>query len=740
MAHYLYRHPLPLVSLFVGIGLTAVPAMAEELATLTSEEDSPWFSCPPPPAHFTAPAAESGDDSGQTSLSADEAVSQAEGVSHFRGNVVIRNDGRSLLGNEATYDQQSGEVTVNGEVAFHSPNLSMQADSANMQMEQESGEFNNVSFYLPSQHGFGRAEQFSLIDPQHSTLQQVQYTTCNPGQENWLLSAKELKLDQQTNTGEAYHTVLRFKGVPLLYSPYLNFPLAGRKSGLLPPTIGSSDSNGTDISLPFYWNIAPNYDATFTPRNMTKRGTMMMSEFRFLTENSEGTLQADHLANDEVYGDDRNYFAADYRADLGPGWSSTLKWRKASDELYLEDLGSNDSDGTVSHLERRLDLNYNSSHWNFLARTQSYQTLSGSEPYKRLPQLKLTGQSTPRPNQLQLKLESEAVKFAHDTRIPTGTRVDLKPSLSLPLQGSAWYLKPTAAWRYTSYRLNDHAEGEQLSRSLPILSLDSGLFFDRETEIAGRAMTHTLEPRLFFLSVPYRDQDKLPRFDTGDTQLSFGQLFRDNRFNGSDRQGDARQVTTALTTRLIDDSDGRERLRASIGRIHYFEDRKVGLNPGDPVETEEYSDIFAELELQPLKQLRLGVSSRYDTTRNSTEQLAGRVRYQPDRKRLLNLDYRYDELEQSRQTDTLLYWPLTRKWQFLSRWRYDLVHDENLDLLGGVEYESCCWAVRLIGRKHRNTYTDDAENSIYLTFEFKGLAQLGSRLEDSLEEGLLDYE
>ncbi|MCW8919444.1 MAG: LPS assembly protein LptD [Gammaproteobacteria bacterium] len=735
MAHPQHRPPFATVPLLLATGLLFAPLLRAGADT----ESGRWAVCPPPPPLYTTAPPASSAKPGQTELTADEATSQAGGSSEFRGHVVVQRDGRTLQGDRATYDQQSREVTVEGHVLFHGEGVLMQGESARMRMEEQSGEFREASFYLPAQHAFGSANLLTLDDADHSTLRGVRYTTCNPGQEDWLLSASELRLDQQGNTGEAFQTVLRFKGVPIFYSPYLNFPLAGRKSGLLFPLIGTSDSNGTDIGLPIYWNIAPNADATFTPRNLTARGPMLMSEFRHLSKQGESQIHADYLGNDKIFGDDRHYLALDHTSRFAQGWSSTLLLRDVSDPLYLDDLGA-DGESSTTHLERRLDLNYRDAHWNFLARAQSYQTLSGAEPYQRLPQLQLNGQSTRRPNRPQLTLQGEAVNFAHESTIPTGQRLDLKPAVTLPLQGDAWFLTPSAAWRHTDYTLNDHAAGEHLSRSLPILSLDSGLFFERETSLGGRAMTQTLEPRLFYLSVPYVEQDDLPLFDSADAAPSFSQLFRDNRFSGADRQGDARQLTTALTSRLLDDESGRERLRVSIGRIHYLADRQVTLNASEPDETAVYSDLFAELALQPSERLRIGIDGRHDTERDRNEQLSARLRYQPDAKRLLNLNYRYDESPLLRQSDALLFWPLARQWQWLARWRYDLEQGEDLELLAGVEYESCCWSLRLMGQHRRDTVDEAMRRGIYLTFQFKGLASLGKSIEETLGGDLLTYQ
>ncbi|MDH5785656.1 MAG: LPS-assembly protein LptD [Chromatiales bacterium] len=703
-------------------------------------DEGKWGSCTITPGLFTESPPVNTAPAGFTALSADRVESQEGGESLFSGNVTIQHDERTLQGERASYNQQSGEVAIEGEIRYFGEGVVMQGDRAGVDMPNQRGEFEGVSFFFRDSHAFGKADSLSLNGSELSTLKGVSYTTCPPGSNGWLLSAKELQLDQQNNTGEAYHTVLRFKGVPIFYSPYLNFPLSGRKSGLLPPTIGSSAQSGSDVSLPIYWNIAPNYDATLTPRHLSKRGTMAMSEFRYLSESSEGMIQADHLGDDKVYGGDRDYLALEHRTRFDNGWGLDIEGTKVSDPLYLSDLGGSEGSG-ATQLERRFDLHYNDHRWGFLARGQGYQTLSGTTPYQRLPQLRLSRRSTPAPNNLQLGVEAEAVSFGHeDPTQPTGERLDIKPTVSLPLQGAAWYLTPTAAWRYTQYQLESNLIQERHTRSLPLLSLDSGLFFDRETSFGGHPYTHTVEPRLFFLSVPYQDQDTLPLFDTAAAPMGFEQLFRDNRFNGVDRQGDTQQITGALTTRLLDDGSGVERLRASIGGQLYLDERQVQLNPATPPQIQRASNVFTEIELQPLDRLHIGVNGSYHRGRQRHEQVGAHLRYQPDSRRVLSLDYRYDETMPLRQGDAILYWPMAQQWQGLGRWRYDLDHEQSLEQLIGVEYQSCCWSIRLIGRNQRPAINSEVENSLYLTFEFKGLGSLGKRLEDTLEDGLPTYD
>ncbi len=711
-------------------------------ALAADEADDRWALCPPivdnrastiPPYQATS--------SGAIQITADEVFADSGQVTRLQGNVVVQRDQAILLGDQAEYFRKEDKLLMQGDVSYRGNGMRVESDRTQLFLGEQSGYFEHARFHVKDAHAFGSAERIDVMDPEHVQLNDLSYTTCNPDDADWELKASELSLDQATNTGEAWHATLSFQGVPFFYSPYLNFPLQGRKSGLLPPTVGNSDRNGTDVSLPFYWNIAPNQDATITPRNINRRGGMLMGEYRLLTENTHGQINGSYLNDDKLYGDDRSYFSLRHNARISQGWSSALVYRRASDsDFFLDELGGNDESGSQTHLERRADLNYNSRYWHFLARAQDYQTLSGTSPYQRLPQLRLNGQSPKRMNRLRYSLESEAVSFRHETRIPTGDRVDLKPALSLPLGGPGWFFTPTAAWRYTQYQLNDYVPGEEYERSLPVNSLDTGLIFERSLQLADAPFVQTLEPRLYYLKVPYQDQDELPLFDTGEADFSFTQLFSDNRFSGADRQGDADQLTYALTSRLLDDRNGKERARVAIGQIHYFRDREVTLLSGDPSATREKSDIIGELALMPTDALSARVTEQWNPETEKVERLNGRLRYSPEKRKVFNLGYRYHRDNAIQQADMALFWPLTRQWRVLGRYNYDLNHDISLDTIGGLEYESCCWSVRVLARAQRNSIDEELNHSIYLTLELKGLASLGRGLEESVERGILGYD
>lgn len=702
-----------------------------------AQDDTRWALCPLPQQSENA-VIDNTVPAGATRVDADEAFAEAGGITRLRGNVVVQRRKATLLGDMAEYDKRKDLLRIEGNSSYLSKGIRIDSNSAEMDLTKESGNFEQAHFRLSDSHGSGSAERIEIADPQHANLYDLSYTTCDPQDPDWQLKAGELLLDRQSNTGEAWHATLSFMGVPFFYSPYLNFPLEGRKSGLLPPTFGTSESNGTDFSLPIYWNIASNQDATFTLRDITARGGMLMSEYRYLGPQSSALLRGSFLDNDKRYGDDRSYFYLNHHSRFADGWSSNLLYRKSSDsDVFRNDLGFSDESTSQTHLERRADLTYNNASWSFLARAQNYQTLSGTSPYQRLPQLRLDSRTLTRRDQLNFSLNSEAVRFAHETRIPTGERIDLKPTVSLPMGGAAWFLTPKLAWRYTSYQLTDSTSGDHFERSLPIGSLDGGLFFDRSLQLGDTPYTQTLEPRLFYLNVPYEDQSELPLFDSALRDFSFSQLFSDNRFSGTDRQADANQLATALTTRFIDEHNGRERLRAALGQIHYFEDRKVGLTGTTPIATEGTSNFVGELALTPIDSLSFSVSEEWNPRDETAERFNTRLRFSPDEGKILELNHRYHRADLIDQADITLLWPLTQRWRLLASYRHDLENEGELESIGGLEYQSCCWSLRLIAHEQRDAVTEELDHSIYLTLELKGLASLGRGLEESVGRGIL---
>jgi LPS-assembly protein len=717
----------PTLLLCLVLLLAVLPAWVQ-----AQEIDDRWALCAP--SSEMIPLPELGpDEDAALRVSADRVTAEGEGASHFSGDVVLLQRGRRIEAHEAWYDQANDVLNLDGDVKLYTTDMALSGERARFSPGSDSGEMHDVRYHFRTAHAFGRADHAILRDADHIELSTASYTTCDPGKVDWQLKASRIDLDESDNTGEARNVRLEFKGVPLIYLPYINFPLQGRKTGLLPPTIGNSDKTGADISIPWYWNIAPNYDATITPRYMSARGAQLQTEFRYLHPGNHGQLNIEVLPSDDRY-DNRDRYSATYQhaARLGEGWSNSIIYNTVSDTSYFNDLSNSQARASLTHLERRLDIAYRGIGWDFLGRIQDYQTLAGTEPYRRLPQLRLNAASPYRRNTLQYTLASELVRFAHEDIEPSGSRLDLTPGISLPLEGAAGFLTPRIALRHTKYQLQDAPGADDPGRTTPIVSLDSGLFFERDLAVGEQPLLHTLEPRLYYLYVPYRSQGDLPLFDTGDYDFSFAQLFRDNRFSGADRQGDANQATLALTSRLLDSATGAELLRASIGQIRYFDDRRVTLSDSTLQERQD-SDIVAELGARPRPDLNLTVATRWNTHDNRSELLTGRARYAPDRAHLLSLDYRYRRDQELRQTDLIAYWPLTPRWRVLGRWNYDLELERTLEAVGGVAWEDCCWALHVALRQRLDTVSYESNNSVMLTLELKGLSSFGRRLEDELE-------
>lgn len=697
--------------------------------------------CGPPPLPTQADLG-AGLAPGETRIRADQSGgTQSRFV--LTGNVDIVRPGERLQADRVTYDRDANRADAEGHVVLQQPGFEVRAVSGYTQIEGEQGEFEQAHYELPERNARGDAAQVEKLSDTEARLQQASYTTCPNLRRDWELRADRVKLDKTSGTGTARDVTVRFMDVPFFYTPWISFPIDDqRKSGFLLPRIGTSSESGFDLSVPYYWNIAPNRDATITPRILTNRGVQLQGEYRYLTPRSRGQLGLEYLPDDQVYGADRGLFSYREQSTFSPNWSTDVDLNWASDPDYFHDLGQSLSIASVTYLERRADVRYNKNYWSVLGRLQGYQPMAGvGEAYRRLPQV-LAQASIPSDDlHWMYNLYGEAVYFDHATdTVPTGARVDLKPGISYDLRGTAWYAKPQVSVRYTGYSL-DNAQvpaTSSPSRTTPIFSFDSGLFFERDTTFGGHAFLNTLEPRAYYLYVPYQNQDDIPLFDTGLLTFGFAQLFRDNRFSGADRQGDANQLTLAVTSRLLDTADGSERLRASIGQIYYFEDRKVTLTPTSAEDTQSSSAIVGELGMSLWRASSLTVGAQYDPNTAQLDKSVLQYRYQPSTDKIFNVGYRFrrNDLE---QTDVSFLWPVRARWSAVGRWNYSIKDKLTLERFAGLQYDTCCWAVRLVARQYVNNLNSDTNTAFYLQFVLKGLTNVGTGVEDLLREGIIGY-
>ncbi|MDO8596085.1 MAG: LPS assembly protein LptD [Sulfuricaulis sp.] len=682
-----------------------------------------------------------------TDIYAREVRTVSGGVSEFSGNVEIQQGDQRLTAEQLRYDKATGLADATGNVMFQDTSgASFQTQETHINLESRLGYAGPSYFRLENAGARGDAERIDFEGPDHTRLTRVRYTTCAPGQDSWFLKIRELKLDTQEDIGTAYHSSVNFQGVPIFYLPYLSFPISDqRKSGFLIPRVGNASNRGLEVAAPYYFNLAPNYDDTLTPQFMSERGLQLQNQFRYLTRHSEGKVELEVLPHDRMEnGDDRVAGLYQHKHVFNPLWTGNIDLRAVSDKKYFDDFGDNLGITAQTHLPQNAGVDYRGLLWNFSARAADYQTIDrtiapADRPYARLPQLNLSTNLPLRPNRVNYYFESEAVNFERSVGV-TGERLNLGPALNLPLENSYGYVTPRLGVRHIAYHLSS-AQDETPSLTRGVFSLDSGLIFERDSRWGERLYTQTLEPRLYYLYIPHKNQDGLPNFDTGVPDLSFSNLFRDNRFAGGDRIGDSNQITAAVTTRFIDESDGAERGRASIGRIYYLADRQVNLPVGPSGAAS--SDIVGEATATLAGHWHARSTVQWNRIDDHLQKYNYYLQYNPAKNRIVNVGKRFSrgDLE---QTDISTEWPIAGRWTFRARSLYSLRDSRNVDSYAGVEYNACCWALRVVGTRRLvvDTQRDNAATqvtSIMLELELTGLSKLGHVPDSPLRESVFSF-
>ena len=540
--------------------------------------------CPAPPKHAPPPTDIAADDH-RIHIDTDGAVLSVDGTDVLNGRVKVRQDARSVSADMVTYDAKTGKITVKGAVDFEDPKIRVLGPAGSYET-LGGAEFDQANFQLFDRNGRGFASQIMASQQGKVSLTRVRYTTCPAGNQDWMLQAKSIELDTTRQEGTGRGVVLRFKDVPVFYTPYISFPLGDeRKSGFLFPSFGHSGSNGYELEAPYYLNLAPNYDLTLTPGLLSARGVQIGSEFRYLTAGSHGQVDATFLPDDAQEHIDRYYFHYADITDFKPDLRLEADVASVSDVNYFEDFAVGSEATSVTFLERRTDVKYNDDVWRIRGELQNFQTIDYTlpdyeRPYSRVPQV-VADALWPIPDtHFELALHSEAVNFIREIG-PTGLRLDISPEALWSIRGPGYYFEPAVGYYFTQYDLDHNLPGlpSAPTRALPYARLDTGLVFERDSGSQGQR-TQTLEPRLVYSYVPYRDQNSLPVFDSGLPDLNLTELFRTNRFVGDDRTGDANQLAVGVTSRLFDHDTGTQYLSATLGQIRYFTVPRVTL-PGD---------------------------------------------------------------------------------------------------------------------------------------------------------------
>ncbi|MFZ9994128.1 MAG: LPS-assembly protein LptD [Steroidobacteraceae bacterium] len=674
-------------------------------------------------------------------VSSDGAALNLDGDALLSGRVEIRQGGRELSAEEVDYDSQSGVFAIGGTVRYRDAQVIASGQSGRYS-SGEGAQIDNARFELPERPAQGAADTLTIGIDGTLGLESVWFSTC-PGDPAWRIRASDIEIDTVQREGKGRNAAIEFFGVPILYLPYISFPVGDqRKSGFLFPNLGYSSRGGAEISVPYYLNLAPNYDLSLQPTLFGKRGIDMGARFRYLTSDHRGDVELNYLPGDDIRDQDRSWVRFKHRGYLSDAWRLDVKAESVSDALYFEDFATGAEGTSTTFLERVARIGYRDDHWRLLGEFQHFQTIDpslaeGERPFARVPALSAIGDYKSAGRwPLRYSLNAEIVQFARDDQLD-GWRADIAPEISLDFDRPAYFIRPRFGYRHTRYDLSTQFATPDLqpSRSLPYAALDAGVRLQRQLQL-GDLRRVTLEPRLLYLWTPYRNQDQLPIFDTGLPDLNFVQLFRTSRYVGADRVADANQLSTGITSRIFDLRSGRQLLSATLGQIHYFETSAVRL-PGEPV-ARQRSDLVAEMDVTAWRNITLRLATQWDTSRSRQERSQVRLSYRPDEERALNLTYRFqrERLEQGELSGA---WPIGKNWGVFSRLVYDLDGRSSLDRFAGVEYRACCWRLRAVARRFVSSRSGERETGLYLQLELNGLASVGSGADAFLEQAIRGY-
>jgi LPS-assembly protein len=678
------------------------------------------------------------------------------------GNVRLRRRGQAVFADWLRYDKPSGEFAAQGNVRMERGSDVVEGARLRYNLESDTGFMDQPAYTLHKNpepagerqqfrdgDGRGKAERILFEGPGRYRAERTKHTSCGPGQEDWYLRAGELEIDKARDLGVARDASIEFLGVPIFYTPYLSFSLhQERKSGFITPHYGSTDTGGVEVTIPYFVNIAPNRDATVWPRIMTKRGVQLGGEFRYLEPTYLGEARAEYLPDDRAKdGEERHAYFLNHSHTLPSGWFGKLNLQRVSDDTYFTDLSTQIIKTSQVQLPNDLTVGRSGSWgsaggYGLTAFAQRWQTLQPdplqpvTPPYDRLPQITLNA-SRADALRSDIDIYGQYTTFGHST-MTTGSRVVAYPSLSMPLQTAYASVTPKLGFNATRYLIDTNSAGfTDQSRTLPIFTADSSVVFERPTTIGGAPFLQTLEPRLYYVYIPFRDQNDIPVFDSAQQDINFATIYSENQFSGWDRINDANQLTLGFSSRFIGTDTGVERVRAGVAQRYYFEDQKVTL-PGVAPRTSSSSDLLAALSGVIAPHLRAEAGLQYSTNLSQTQKFNVGARYLPAPGKVLNATYRYTQ-DNLRQTDISTQWPVGGGWTGLARWNYSLQDNRTLEGLVGAEYNADCWGLRLVFHSFATT-TLETQTSFFVQLELRGMSRIGTSPMETLRRNITGYE
>lgn len=683
-------------------------------------------------------------------IEADSLTGNSESDLKLEGNAQIRRTDTVLKGDSIEYRQVEGDVEAIGGVRLVREGNVVTGPRLKLNLNSGTGVFENAKFFFGLNGGSGSAESLQFLGQNRVRADKVRYTGCDCEVPAWEMRSRRIDFDYDAGEAKSYGSVLYFKEVPILAAPVISFPISdARKSGLLSPTFGITSKSGPELMLPYYFNIAPNRDATISPRYMERRGLQLGGEFRYLEPSYSGELRGVYLANDRVTGDDRYLYGITHRQRLTDSLGLNLNVNGVSDDAYFRDFSvAGTGLASTATLERSAAVTWRSGYWDAFARVVKYQTLQDPlspivPPYNREPQLHLNGARYDWGG-FDARLDADTSKFKNTTLI-SGTRTYANPSVSYPIVRPGGFIIPKIGVHASRYDIDAYqgAGAYTADRVVPTMSLDTGLIFERDSRLLGQAVTQTLEPRLYYVRVPYRDQSRLPIFDTALADFNFAQIFSENIYAGNDRISEANQLTAALTSRWLDPKTGVERARVTGAQRLYFSDQRVTL-PGEAVRSEGRSDYLASVYGALTSSLSGETTVQYNPEISRITRSTVGARFTPARLSTMALSYRYQRESVSvlgrEQVDFAFQWPMAPRWFGVGRVNYSLLESRIAEVVAGVEHNGgCCWSVRAVVQRYA-VATNNATTAFFLQLELNGFARVGTNPINTLRRSIPGYQ
>ncbi|AAN56622.1 LPS assembly protein LptD [Shewanella oneidensis MR-1] len=725
---------------------------------------------PPVPRIVSQPGLSAADQA-KIRIASDRSKAEMGKQAIFTGDVVFSQGDRHIAADEAILDQATEQFDANGNLVFQDSNFTVTADSLQAQMRSNRATLTGAQYWLHGQQVHGDAEKLQITINNNLILTNTNFTTCPPDNVSWLLEAEKIKINSEEEWGEIWNAKLRVADIPVFYIPYMTVPVSDkRKTGFLYPSFSTSTTNGFEVSAPYYWNIAPEYDLTFTPNYMTNRGLFTKTEFRYLAgEAQNGRLNLEYLGSDQMLNGSPNRYLYNWQHQgaIDKNWRVLANFTEVSDNNYFNDLKSDVNRATDNQLSRIGEVSYFERDWDISTRVQDIKVLGEDEkPYQVMPQVNFNYRAADFWNNLDFGFNSELTNFAHqDDDVNTATRLHMAPSLTLPIHGpsgsftSQLKLMQTNYWQEKNNSKFDSLD-DTVSRTIPQVRINGQINFERFTELFEHNYRQTLEPQFQYLYVGYEDQRGIGIYDTAQLQDDYFGLFRDRRFSGLDRIADANQVTLGITTRLFDDHN-QEATKFSLGQIFYLQDSKLGYEDNIFEQNQSTSVLAAELDTRLSSNWYLGAAIQYDTNTSDNKKTEVTLDFRPEANKLLQFSYRYvpdllnsntNDLVNISQAGVRGAWPINDSLYFVGNWYYDLNETRSIETYTGVQYESCCYAIRLSYHYRIKTNYDDNigstiidereqfESGVYLNLIIKGLGGSGPLgVSDMLNDGLFNY-